>query len=217
MTFISWSEAYTLQVGTIDDEHKRIIEIINALERDRREGADSAALGSSLARMQEVIQEHFENEEAIMREHYYPYRGAHKEQHRQFNRDVYAARKLYSADADSIDFDVFLAFLRAWLHEHIVRSDAIFVSYLSGGARPTTVLPAVDPLPECLEGVLADPDDPLHTVSMQVPESALDTLFTCARLLRRGGGEADALRAIADPLGTMTLVEAATVAKALMR
>lgn len=217
MTFISWSEAYTLQVGTIDDEHKRIIEIVNALEHDRREGADIAALGRTLARLHEVIQEHFENEEAIMKEHDYPYWAAHKEQHRQLNRDIYAARKLYSADAESIDFDIFLAFLRAWLHQHIVRSDAIFASYMSGGARPATVLPAVDPLPECLEGVLADPDDPLHAVSVEVPESALDTLFTCARLLRRGGREANALRAIADPLATMTLDEAAIVAKALMR
>lgn len=217
MTFISWSDAYTLQVGTIDADHQAIIETVAALEQDRDGGADSAAIGRALARLQELIQEHFEREEAMMREHDYPYCAAHKEQHRQLNRDVYAARKLYNADRDSIDFDIFLAFLRAWFHQHILRSDAIFVSYLSGGARPASIVPAVDPLPECLEGLLADPDDRLQMVSVQVPADSLDTIFTCARLLRRGGGEAELIRGIADPLATMTLDEAAIVAKALMR
>ena len=171
----------------------------------------------ALARVQEVVQTHFENEEAMMKDNDYPYYAAHKEQHRQLNRDVYAARKLYGVDPNSIDFEIFLTFLRAWCHQHILRSDAIFVSHLTGAMRPAHMAPAVDPIPECLESVLADGEDGLQAVPVQVPRNDLDTIYTCARLLRRGGPEAEAIRTIADPLQTMSLDEAAIVAKALMR
>ncbi|MCW5698859.1 MAG: hemerythrin family protein [Rhodospirillales bacterium] len=217
MTFLSWSEAYALQVGALDTDHQTIIEAISALHDTRKHGDGDTEFEVALARLQEGIQEHFDREEALMKEQAYPYHAAHKEQHRQLNRDIYAVRKLHAADSESVDLDIFMAFLEAWWHQHILRSDAIFVSYLSGAKHPTRPGPTVDPIPDGLESILIEDDDALQMVSVQVPQSALDVIFTCARLLRRGGSEADAIREIADPFATMTLQEAAIVAKALMR
>jgi hemerythrin len=216
MTHISWSDRYALQVAILDQDHQQIVGAINALQDTLEAGAIDDRFDLGLRRLQGSIQEHFEREEALMREHDYPYHGAHREQHRLLNRDVYAVRKLHGVDREAIDLGMFLAFLNAWWHQHLLKGDAIFASYLkrkgegeASGAAPERA--------QGLRGLAESADDVMRIVSVQVPESAVDAIYTCARLLRRGGDEAATIRKLADPLATMTLDEAAIIAKGLMR
>jgi hemerythrin len=216
MTFISWSDRYALQVAVLDDDHQQIVGSINALQDMLESGDVELSFDAGLRRLQTSMQEHFEREESLMREHDYPYQAAHREQHRLLNRDVYAVRKLHGADRGAIDLNMFLAFLKAWWHQHILKGDSIFASYMKRmgeGGRGTNepeLTGDFSRMPESTEEVL-------RTVSVQVPESAVDAIYTCARLLRRRSEESAIIRKLADPLATMTLDEAAIIAKGLMR
>lgn len=217
MTFIPWSEKYTLQVEVLDTDHRTVIEMINHLRDSYQEKSAPTELADAFARLGQTVQEHFEREEQLMKRSRYPYRAAHREQHRQFKRDIYAVGKLFTADPACIDFRRLLAYLKAWWDNHIRRSDAIFVAYLNGvrTEAPEEVQQAApSPSIECLDD---NADDGLQTVTVKVPTDKVDALHTCARLFRRGGSEAETIVEIAHPFTTMTLDEAAIVAKGLMR
>lgn len=227
MTFIAWPDQYALRVPALDDDHKLILDWVNWLRAalDRTDPTDQIVHG--LHGLNDDIQEHFEREEELMKRHGYPFLDAHREQHRLLNRDLHAVRKLFTADADSIDMERVLAFLKAWWQNHILRSDKIFVSYLQGAPPFEADAPAGPgtPAADAADGTLVVPwaaEDPrgnaaLKTVTVQVPAEAVDTLHCCARLLRRGGTDAANVRAVAHPLETMSLDEATIVARGLMR
>lgn len=219
MSFMPWSEAYRLDVAVLDNDHRVVLEDIGRLswlvDAEAGEEAGDDAILSALTSVIDAIDSHFEREESLMVRHTYPYHLAHRDQHRVLSRDLFAVRKLFAAAPDSIDMPRVLQFLQAWWHNHILRSDAMLVTYL-GTAAHGSVLSDGWSLTE-LERLSVAVDGESHQVTLVVPAEHVDTLHTCARLLRRGGSDADQLSALAHPLTTMTLGEAAVIAKRLMR
>ncbi len=79
MTY-TWKIEYSVGVGLIDEQHRPIIEILNALE-----GANGEMdIGEIAKRALEYTGRHFECEESLMREHQYEDFEKHKKQHDNF-------------------------------------------------------------------------------------------------------------------------------------
>jgi hypothetical protein len=76
------------------------------------------------------INEHFHREEQIMETYRYPNLKAHRKVHRNLARAVYAIRAIYEANPDGVDPDQILAFLKSWLHNHIMVTDRDYIPYL---------------------------------------------------------------------------------------
>jgi hemerythrin len=216
MTFMQWSDAYRLRNPEIDDDHRSVLDIVARLKTLSVAGSDADDVATALARLAEVTDRHFEREEGMMQRHAYPYRAAHREQHRVLARDLHAVRRLHAADHESIDLTAVLQFLRAWWHHHILRADSVFVTFLESGAGSPPAAESVVNLANLDQRSTGAVED-LIAVTVRVPADRIDTLHACARLLRRGGPDAEEIVGIAHPLGTMTLDEAAVVARRLMR
>ncbi len=69
---IAWSEKYSVKVKELDNQHKKLIDIINKLDNNMRQGKGKEVLGNVLNEMLDYTRVHFTAEERILRESAYP-------------------------------------------------------------------------------------------------------------------------------------------------
>jgi hemerythrin len=136
--FIEWSDALSVGVKEIDDQHKRLIEMLNELNNAIHGGWGKEARKNVLDKLIEYTREHFATEENIMSISGYPDIEAHKKQHENLIVMVKNYVKKYEQDPNASNYDLLfyaasydlLFFLRRWLTAHIIKSDKALGDYL---------------------------------------------------------------------------------------
>lgn len=119
---LKWSSAMATGVREIDLQHQELIQIVNDLTAAHRAGRSQQALAEVLPRLATYAMFHFGTEEAMMKSlmdgagHF----AAHVDEHRRFaeRMDTLAARSPSAEELPEL-----IAYLNAWLVEHIMRSD----------------------------------------------------------------------------------------------
>lgn len=125
MAFIEWNDTLNTKITEIDEQHRQIVALINALSeavRNRTAESDMKALFEAIAKDAKV---HFETEERLFRMHSYPERSAHAELHRQLENQVESLSNIIRTGAMPVN-DSVLLFLRDWFITHIEGSDRLF-------------------------------------------------------------------------------------------
>jgi len=130
VTKVEWTEALSVGVPELDEDHRRLFDVINrVLEAERR--------GESV---QWVIQEltlyaneHFAREERLMAEAGYPGLDAHREAHRAFIEWLTSVKTAHGANAETRHYlaGTVREFLQGWLADHIMETDMDYRSYLA--------------------------------------------------------------------------------------
>jgi hemerythrin len=131
MAFLLWSDALTLGIPTVDDQHRELVAIVNEAHAVFSTGAEASRLVPIFDRLERYAAEHFATEEALFERAGYPDRAAHAAQHRSLTAQVRRLRQ----DLDAGDPDVALELmdmLRSWLVRHISSSDRAYATYLAG-------------------------------------------------------------------------------------
>ena len=102
MALLLWQDNLNTGIQVIDDQHRRIVEMINQLH--------AAQTGGSQLVVAEVIDElvdytlsHFAFEEELMEEAGYPFCAAHKRVHEVFTKRVSEYRMRFQAGEDVVD------------------------------------------------------------------------------------------------------------------
>ncbi|MCC6524869.1 MAG: hemerythrin family protein [Polyangiaceae bacterium] len=119
MSLIPWDERYLVRVPEIDEQHRRLVGMINDFYDAVAAGTAHAAVGELLRGMVEYTKYHFTTEERLMRLHAAPDMAAHLAAHRHFTakaNDV-AARHARGALVVSLEIT---NFLRSGLTDHIL-------------------------------------------------------------------------------------------------
>lgn len=121
---IEWQSELDTGIEVIDQQHQRIVEYINELERANRQ-KDRRAIGQILDNLVDYTISHFEFEETLQEEAGYAFSKAHKRVHMLFVRRVneYVERYRQGEDVGS-ELNTLLA---NWLVNHIKRDDADYV------------------------------------------------------------------------------------------
>ena len=130
MEKIVWDNNYSVGVQNLDEQHKRIIEIINKLIGAKDATVDSEIISDALSEMTKYASEHFETEEKLMGEYNYPDYSLHKDQHNQFRKQTVK----FCLDAMHYDTAVpieVLTFLKEWWINHILDSDMQYKTFFS--------------------------------------------------------------------------------------
>ena len=128
--FFPWTDDLVCGVRVIDMDHRELVGMINTLYRVIHEGDTTSTIGEVIERLIAYINEHFHREEQIMETYRYPDLKNHRKVHRNLARAVYAIRAIYEANPDAVDPDQILAFLKSWLHNHIMVTDRDYIPYL---------------------------------------------------------------------------------------
>lgn len=126
---IEWNDNLKLGIATIDDQHKKWIEIMNVLLAGIRLPNKEQQVHEALYDMLAYSQFHFAYEERLLKEHGYTEEPGHLEQHRLF-REKIASFKEAALSGNTPLLSVVLAEMNDWLIQHICVEDRKYAEFL---------------------------------------------------------------------------------------
>ena len=130
MPFIEWNKDYSVGVAIFDDEHKKLIAIINQLHEAFAAGVDKLALQRISDGLVEYTLMHFRHEEMYFDDWAYPAASEHIAVHAKLRQQVFEYRKqIMEKESWDLAQDMAL-FLRDWLLNHIMVDDRKYGAFL---------------------------------------------------------------------------------------
>lgn len=123
--FIEWRDDFSVNVKEIDEQHKRLLGMINGLcklHNAMKAGKARATWSALLDEMTDYMQTHFTTEEAYMKRFNFPGYEQHCREHQDFVRKVLEFRKKYEEDGLLLSLEA-MEYLEKWLVEHIQGTD----------------------------------------------------------------------------------------------
>lgn len=124
MPYMVWHDDLDTGIKVIDNQHKRIVEMINHLH-DAMDHGDRKQLSDILDELVDYTLSHFTFEESLMEDAHYEFTRAHKRVHEVFVKRVSDYRLRFRAGED-IGAEL-LHTLSHWLFNHIRNDDKAIV------------------------------------------------------------------------------------------
>ena len=128
MPIVAWNNALSVGISEIDEEHKRLIEIINELYDGMKKGVDQDLVFRTLSEMIRYAALHFGTEERYMFKFDYPEYQEHREEHLNFFSQIIVFIYECKKSDEIISMDM-LTFLKKWLVNHIQVTDKKYSSF----------------------------------------------------------------------------------------
>ena len=128
MADIVWSEKYETQIFEIDEQHKKLVEILNNLTRGYNEQAGAEVYNKTFKELIDYTSYHFSTEEKLMENSGYNDLDKHKLEHEDLLWQVLDYKKRYEIKEEDIEKKI-VEFLNDWLMKHILGSDKRFGQY----------------------------------------------------------------------------------------
>jgi len=120
--YITWDDSYSVSVKQLDDEHKKLVVMINELHEAMQVGRGKEMLSTILGRMINYVGTHFSNEEKYMEKFSYPDYEVHKQEHNDFVKKTLEFQQNFNDGKMGLSIEV-MFFLKEWLLNHIKGSD----------------------------------------------------------------------------------------------
>lgn len=130
MALITWNENYSVKVKQFDDQHKKLIEMVNELHDSMKVGKGKETLEKILKGLVQYTEQHFSSEERLMKLHGYTGYENHKKEHNQLVMQVLDIQKKYQEGTTMLTQSV-MNFLRDWLQKHIQGDDKNYGPFLN--------------------------------------------------------------------------------------
>jgi hemerythrin len=133
---IVWRKELQIDSGRIDDDHRRLISIINKFEV----GVYPQDLHEAILCLLEYGKLHFSREERIMAEVGYPQYSNHINEHKGLINDLGVIIKGYNSAIGSNGLEIVRKhtshLLRHWLIDHIIKCDVPIRTFIGQKAHP---------------------------------------------------------------------------------
>ena len=129
MEKIVWNQSFSVGVARLDEQHKKIINMINLLRSKPEVDVRSEMVSELLTRLTKYASDHFATEEQLLVEYGYPEVAVHKEAHRAYRMKVVALCQ-DTMDLNASVPEELLRFLGDWWVNHILGADMRYSSFL---------------------------------------------------------------------------------------
>jgi len=131
MPLMTWTDKLSVGVGVLDEDHKKLVGMLNELFDAMRAGQGRDSLGRILNGLVQYTKFHFAREEKFFAQTGYPAAVPHKQEHDALTRQVLDVQQKYTAGASAtLSLDV-MHFLKDWLVNHIQGSDQKYRPHLN--------------------------------------------------------------------------------------
>jgi len=130
MAIIDWSEQLSVGIAHIDDQHRKLIEMINNLHDHVIRGNAQELVGPVLGQLVAYAKNHFAIEEVLFRQNGYPDAAAHEQEHQAFRQQAAALESDFIAGKAPVTQKT-MGFLRGWLLNHIMGTDMKYKPFLN--------------------------------------------------------------------------------------
>jgi len=121
MALIKWDGSLSVNVAEIDEQHKKLIGMINVFYDNIRDKKEDA-LGTLLNSLIDYTKYHFSTEEQYMDKFNYQNTDSHKKAHRLFTEKVLDVKKRFDSGQIVLTFEI-TNYLKDWIVDHVMRTD----------------------------------------------------------------------------------------------
>jgi hemerythrin len=127
---IVWDDKFNLGIDTVDEHHRTLVELINAIYTSIEHPGNPAFAEKALLDLHKYTDYHFDYEEQLMKEMNYPLYEDHVITHRQFRRQITDLKNQFARHQSVVDFDLVML-LKDWFMRHSQDEDREYVSFLN--------------------------------------------------------------------------------------
>lgn len=127
--FVEWKDDYSVGIDSIDQQHKKLLNLINQLQTAVDYSTGDEFEREALDELVDYTKTHFIYEEGLMRDNDYPDFEPHKAQHEKMFKKVGEVLAEYEQDHETAMSNA-AEYLKDWLINHINGTDKEYSSYL---------------------------------------------------------------------------------------
>ena len=130
MALMTWSDNLSVNIKEIDEQHKKLVGMVNELHDAMKTGHGATVTGSILTGLIQYVGTHFATEEKYMTQHAYPDLPKHKAEHAGLTKKAVDLQKQFQEGKPVLTVEL-LSFLKSWLTNHIMGADKKYGPYLN--------------------------------------------------------------------------------------
>jgi hemerythrin len=123
---IKWNDKYSVNISLIDEQHKKLFELINKANIVEKFSNNSKGIMGILDQMTKYALKHFETEEHYMKEFNFPGYQSHRNEHIDFT-NITIEYKNRAVGGESQITNEILEYLMQWLVNHIQVTDKEYI------------------------------------------------------------------------------------------
>lgn len=129
MEMISWNDSLSVKIKSFDDQHKKLIELINQFYANISLATKKEMMLDVIKSLKDYTVLHFTTEERYMKLHGFPGYEAHLNEHKSFIEKVNSFEERYSAGKLVLSVEI-TNFIKEWVTNHIMGTDKKYSSFL---------------------------------------------------------------------------------------
>ena len=129
MPIFTWNNQYSVKVHELDNQHKKLFDLINQLYDAMGQGKGKEIVGPILDGLINYTKSHFSTEERILSTHNYPDLAHHRQEHDLFVKKVFELQAQYKSGQLVMSVNI-LSFMKDWLTNHIEKTDQNYSGFL---------------------------------------------------------------------------------------
>jgi hemerythrin len=130
MALIKWDDSFSVNLGEIDGQHQKLIEMINDLHDAMKHGRSKDVLYKIINSLIDYAGYHFRTEEKYFDKFGYPDAKSHKEEHLHFTNKVAEFKDGFALGKIGLSMEL-LDFLTQWLQTHVKIVDKKYIPFFS--------------------------------------------------------------------------------------
>ncbi len=127
--FLEWKGSYSVGIDSIDQQHRRLVNLINQLQTAVKYSTGEEFEREALDELVDYTRTHFKYEEKLMEQNDYPDFEQHKAQHEMMIKKVKQVLAEYEHEPETAMNNA-VSFLKGWLINHINGTDQQYSRYL---------------------------------------------------------------------------------------
>lgn len=134
MAFFDWNDKLSVQVPEMDQQHKKLIAIINELHEAMSNRRAANMIDGTIARLVDYTKTHFGDEELFLQRINYPKLQAQKSSHVRFVDRINQFKAEYEKN-QAVSAPEMMMFLKNWLTGHIQSDDAEYGKFVTSNQK----------------------------------------------------------------------------------
>ena len=122
MSFNTWKDSFSVGIHSINDQHKKLVEMINNLYTEFYNGITDEFLRILISDLEKYAVYHFSYEEKFMKLYNYKDFKSHESEHQKFVEEIKNYKEIVSVKNKTAVIDL-ATYLKNWLFKHIMGTD----------------------------------------------------------------------------------------------
>lgn len=131
MALIEWDDKFSVKINKFDDQHKKLVAMVNQMHDAMKVGKGREVLGDILQSLAQYTMSHFADEEQKMKHYGFPGYEEHKKQHNMLVLQVRETLEEHRQGKPILTQSI-MEFLKKWLTDHIQDCDKNYGPFLNG-------------------------------------------------------------------------------------